>query len=190
MSGPQSPRSLHLPFRWADAEGVVRVEIRENRDPLALGCPELARGFPYCWATVEPPMIGYTNFLGWVQLTNLHWREGEFEIDPFLPIGLASYPFAFHGWAPTLFDAPHTDEDWDFLAHSFLCGLGGELHDLRYEARAILGFSWGFSKRGAEVEFFDLEPLAAVDWDAHYAYLVRTFPEWTFAPGFSEHPLS
>jgi hypothetical protein len=194
----QYPQAIELPYRWADVEGSVRVELRENDDPAALGCPELARGFPYCRATVEPPGRGYNDFLGWIQLVDMkhfsrtalvqHSGKG-FEIDPFLPIGLAPFPFNFFGWAPTFFDAPHTDEDWDFLAHTFFCGLGGELHEVRREVRAILGFSWGFSKREAKFEFLGPDPLGAADWDRHHGYLAQAYPDWTFAPGFRERPL-
>lgn len=121
--------------------------MRENGDPAALGCPDLARGFPTCRATVQPVGNGYTYF-----------------------------------------DAPHTDEDWDFAAHAFLCGLGGELHEVRREARAILGFSWGFSKSGAEIEFVGPDPLGPGDWDLHRDHLAGAFPGWRFAPGFYQHP--
>lgn len=199
MAAPsQYPQTLELPYRWGDIEGEVRIELRENDDPAALGCPDIARGFPCCRATVEPPGGGYTDIFGWMQLIDLknfsktalvnHSGNG-FEADPYLPIGPASHPFTFFGLAPTLFDAPHTDEDWDFTAHSFLCGLGGELHEVRREARAILGFSWGFSKRGAEFEFFGPELLEASAWNGHRDYLTRTYPDWTFAAGFVEHPL-
>ena len=53
----------------------------------------------------------------------------------------------------------------------------------------MLGFSWGFSKRGSECEFFEPDVLVAADWDGHREYLARTFPAWTFPPGFFEHPL-
>lgn len=189
-ASPQSPRVLELPYRWADRDGSVRVEIRENDDPAALGCPEFARGYPYCCATMEPLMVGYSHVVGWVQLVASNRHKPGFAIDPFLPIGPVPHPFAFCSWSTALFDAPHSDfENWDFLAHTFLCGLGGKLHDLRHEARAILGFSWGFSKQGQEFEFLGPDPLQAADWDGHREYLARSFPEWTFAPGFLEHPL-
>jgi len=181
---------MDLPYRWNGAEGLVRVEVRVNDDPAALGCEEIARGFPYCRATVEPPAIGYADMLGWVQLVESSHRGNGFEIDTFEPLGSVSHPFAFFGSAPTLFDAPHSDdEDWDFLAHSFLCGLGGKLLEFRHEALAVLGFSWGFSKRGRKIEFFGPDPLAASDWDAHREYLTRRFPDWTFASGFRQDPL-
>jgi len=172
--------------------------MRENDDPEALGCPELARGFPTCRATVEPLGRGYADLLGWIQLLDLrnftpselmqHTGNG-FEVDPYLPIGPATYPFSFFGLAPAHFDAPHTDEDWHFTAHSFLCGLGGELHEVRREARAILGFSWGFTKSGTDFDYSGPVPLGAEAWDAHGDYLSEAFPGWTFAPGFFEDPL-
>jgi len=192
MSAPsQSPRALELPFRWLDTEGSARAELRDNDDPAALGCPEFARGYPYFCATVEPLAVGYNRILGWVQLVDSNRHEPGFVIDPFVPINSEPpNPFAFYGWSLTLFDAPHSDfESWDFHAHSFLCGLGGELHDLRHEVRPILGFSWGFSKQGQEFEFFGPDPLEAADWDGHRDYLRRTYPAWKFAPGFHQHPL-
>lgn len=199
MAAPSEyPRTIELPYRWGEIEGTVRVEIRENDDPAALHCPELARGFPYCRATVEPLGKGYADLFGWTQLIDLknfsqselvlHSGDG-FEIDPYLVLGAAPYPFTYFGLAPTLFDAPHTDEDWDFFAHSFLCGLGGELHEVRREARAILGFGWGFSKQGREFEFFGPDPLGPADWNRHHDYLARAFPAWTFASGFFEDHL-
>lgn len=176
----------------------MRIEMRENDDPIELGCPELARGFPTCRGTVQPLGNGYADLFGWMQLLDLknfstsqlvqHSGRG-FETDPYLPIGSATYPFTFFGLAPTFFDAPHSEEDWEFCAHAFLCGLGGELHEVRREARAILGFSWGFSKHEAEFEFSGPDPLEASGWDRHRAYLHQVYPDWTFAPGFHDHPL-
>jgi hypothetical protein len=182
---------LELPFRWGAFDGCARVEVEVNDDPVALGCSEVARGFPYCRATVEHPGIGYADVLGWVQLVESSLHEAGFHLDYFEPMGVASHPFAFYGLAPTFFDAPHTDEDenWDFLAHSFLCGLGGELLDEQRGIRAILGFSWGFSKRGNEFEYLGPAVLAAADWDGHRPFLGRSFPNWQFATGFHRHPL-
>jgi hypothetical protein len=192
------PRKIELPYRWRGIDGSVRLEMRENDDPAELGCPELARGFPTCRATVEPLGSGYADLFGWLQLMDLknftpselvQHSGGGFEFDAFLPLGPAQHPFIYFGLAPTWFDAPHTEEDWDFRSHTFLCGLGGELHEVRREARAILGFSWGFSKSGAEIEFFGPDPLSPDDWDLHHNHLAGAFPGWKFAPGFYEHPL-
>jgi hypothetical protein len=68
LSSLQSPRALELPFRWAGREGSVRVEVRENDDPAALGCPDIARGFP-C---------------------------SEYVIDPLMPISPKPHPFDFY----------------------------------------------------------------------------------------------
>jgi hypothetical protein len=183
---------MELPYRWNGTDGQVRVQVRVNDDPAAFGCPEIARGFPYCHATVEHPAIGYADVLGWVQLVDSTLRGSGFHLDYFEQLGPAPYPFALHGWSPTLFDAPHTDEpdDWDFLAHTFLCGLGGELHEFRHEVRAVLGFRWGFSRRGGEVESFGPTPLSSEDWDGHRDYLAEQYGEWgRFSPGFHRHPL-
>jgi hypothetical protein len=191
MSGAaQPPRAIELPYTWADREGVVRVELRENDDPAALGCDEMARGYPYCRATIEPMGDGYGDMLGWIQLVEHSYREPGFYIDGFEPLGSLPHPFGFYGISPTLFDAPHsTFADWEFRAHSFLCGLGGELLEFRHEVRAVLGFSWGFSLRNWEFEYLDPEALSVASWDGHLEYLTRTFPDWKFAPGFLDHPL-
>jgi len=184
---------MELPFRWNSAEGCVRVEVRVNDDPAALGCAEIARGFPYCRATVEHPGSGYLDVLGWVQmLDSTAWGPG-FRLDYFERFDPPPFPFAFYGWTPTFLDAPHSDEegDWDFHAHTFLCGLGGEVLEFRHEARAILGFSWGFSKHDQGIDFFGPTPLSPADWDGHRDYLTERYEqwEWKFPPGFVEDPL-
>lgn len=181
-----------MPFSWAGMDGVVRVELASNDDPAALGCAEFARGFPYCRATVEPAAKGYGDMLGWVQLINASYvhRGDGFISDGFEPLGPLPHPFGFYGVSPTLFDAPHTDDrEADFSAHSFLCGLGGELLEFRQEVRAVLGFRWDFSKRGLEIRFSGPEPLPPGAWDEHRDYLTRTFPRWTFAAGYHQRPL-
>jgi hypothetical protein len=182
---------MELPYRWNDRDGKVKVEIRTNEDPVAFGCPEYARGFPVCTAMVDHPAVGYSDLLGWVQLVHRSDTGTGFAIDALELLTEVTHPFAYFGTSPTLFDAPHTDElaNWDFIANSFLCGRGGELEQRRFEVRAVLGFSWGFSKQGSEVEWFGPEPLAAEDWNAHLPYLRREFEQWTFPRGFFEHPL-
>jgi hypothetical protein len=179
-----------MPFRWAGREGELEVEVRENDDPAALGCEEWARGFPVCTAKITPPSRGYADMLGWIQLVDDSWHGGGFHADGFEPLGPLPHPFGYYGVSPTLFDAPHYDgENFDFLAHTFLCGLGGELLEFRHEARAVLGFSWGCRKRGPEIEFLDLQTLPPASWDGHRAYLASRFPAWTFPPGFFQDPL-
>ena len=187
---------LRLPYRWGRVEGTVAVELGVNDDPAALGCAEFARGFPYCRATVEPPARGYAEALGWVQVIDWPPFGPGFRVDTYMPLGKVPHPFGFFGFAPTLFDAPHTDEPEDtrFLAHSFLAGLGGDLFAFEdetepQEVRAILGFSWGYAKRGSEVEIIGLRRLGPDDWDSHREYLRSAHPGWSFAPGFREGPL-
>jgi len=188
-----TPRRLELPYRWNELDGVVRAELGTNDDPAAYGCEEFARGFPYCRATIEPLARGYGEMLGWVQVVDTNEHEPGFRIDLFEPLGEVPHPFAFFGFSPTLFDSPHTTlPEWDFLAHTFLCGQGGKLFEQtggRREVRALLGFSWGLSKRGSEIDTIDLKPLVAGDWDGHLPYLRKRFPAWTFSPGFFEGPL-
>jgi len=84
-----------------------------------------------------------------------------------------------------MFDALHTYlPDWDFVAHTFLCGLGGELLEMRKEVRAVLGFSWGFSKRGSEIDFTAPAILGPDHWNDHLDYLRPNFDAVSFAPGY------
>ena len=182
---------MELPFNWARLEGRVRVEFGSNDDPAAFGCEEFARGFPYCRATIEPPARGYADMLGWVQLVDTSFYEHAtgFVADGFQLLGEPAHPFGFFGVSPTLFDAPHTpDENAHFIAHTFLCGLGGPLLEFRREACAVLGFSWGFTKRGEKIEFIEPSPLPAEGWDRHREYLDGEFAAWTFAPGYRQVP--
>lgn len=180
-----------MPFSWAGVDGSVRVELGPNDDPAALGCAEFARGFPVCRATIEYPAEGYSNMLGWVQMLNSGYlARGEgYVCDGFEPFGPLPHPFSFFGVSPTFFDAPHTDnEDSDFRAYTFLCGLGGDLLEYRREVRAVLGFGWTFTKRGTEVKFSPPSALATEDWERQRGYLAQAFPDWTFAAGLCRHP--
>jgi hypothetical protein len=113
-----------------------------------------------------------------------------FRHDPFEPLGEAAHPFGFFGFSPTLFDLPHTYlENWSFRAHTFLCGLGGTLLEMRKEARAILGFSWGFSKHGPKIDYLEPAVLDSRAWDGHHEYLRGRFPDWRFVPAFHQDPL-
>lgn len=163
------------------------MEVAGNDDPVALGCEEWARGFPVCRASIGHSARGYADMLGWIQIVDDSWHDAGWHADGFEPLGTLPHPFAFYGLSPTFFDAPHYDgENFDFLAHTFLCGLGGELLEFRREARAVLGFSWGCRKRGEAIEFLDLEPLPPEAWDEHRAYLARCFPGWAFARGYRQ----
>lgn len=179
---------IGIPFHRLGVDGVVEVEVGVNEDPAVLGCPEYARGFPYCRATVTPPARGYADALGWVQLVNSTDLAGEFRIDPFEPLGEVSHPFCFFGFAPILFDAPHREHrrNTDWIAHSFLCGLGEEPLEGQAGADAILGFSWGFSIRDSRIDIDGPAVLGPDDWDRHLPYLGRSHPRWSFVPGFYE----
>jgi hypothetical protein len=180
---------VRIELKRAGVDGLVEVEVDVNEDPAALGCPDYARGFPRCRATIAPPARGYADFLGWVQLVEATDLAGEFRIDPFEPLGEVPHPFCFYGFAPTLLDAPHREprRDTDWLAHSFLCGLGPDPLGDRREVDAVLGFSWGFRIRGGEISIQEPALLAPEDWDRHHAYLHQAFPAWSFLPGFSRH---
>jgi hypothetical protein len=183
------PRRIEIPYRWGQVEGSVRVEVGVNADPPAFGCEEIARDFPYLRATIDSARIGYQHLGSWLQL--MGDGRGNFKVDQYPPTADVANPFDFSGYSPDFFDCPHTDglEDWDFLAHTFYCGFGGRLLEFRREVCAILGFSWGFTKRGAEIEIFGPAPLSPEDWNGHRPFLGRKYPGWKFAPGFVQDPL-
>lgn len=195
MSAPDALRTLELPYRWGDVDGTVTVEMGIDHNPSEFGCEEVARGFPYLRALLEPPAVGYGDFLGWVQLVEMSDRPKGIHIDNWELLGPVAHPFSSYGPNPTLFDHPHTyHRDWDFFAHTFLCGKGGELLEFRREVRALLGFGWEISKRGDQIEVSGPTPLGPEDWNSHLGYFNRRYrhlrlKKWRFVPGFSDGPL-
>ena len=191
-----TPQGLELPYRWDDADGLVRVEMGVNDDPVAFGVEDWARGFPFLRATIESTATGYREMIGWVQVVDRSDQPDGFNIDLFEPLGEVPHPFCQFGYSPVMFDSPHaTYTDWDFTSHTFLCGRGGKLleqtEDGRREVRAVLGFEWGFVKRDDRIDLFGPKQLSAEDWNHHLPYLQERFsePQWTFLPGFFDHPL-
>jgi hypothetical protein len=178
---------VRLSFVLRSLPGLVDVSVEANAHPEALGCGPQAEGFPVCRATVGYEGRGYVAALGWIQLVRSTDGEsaGErFELDPFEPLGRTAHPFCWFGFAPTLFDAPSrtSREPLDWTAHSFLGFIGERDH----EARAILGFHWGFAIRDGTITITKPAPLAQGDWDAHLPLLRGAHPEWEFAPGYHE----
>lgn len=168
---------LRLDFRRAGHPGRVEVEVGSNHDPDSLGTLAYAYGFPYCRATIDHPARGYIGAVGWVQLVADSQRGGEFQLDPYEPLGPVSHPFCFFGFAPTLFDAPSRSrrDDVDWTANSFLCDLAAP-----DQIRAILGFSWGFSIRDGEIEIKPAATLEPDDWNRHLSVLKSSCPPWSF----------
>ena len=84
-------------------------------------------------------------------------------------------------------DAPaHPPRDHlDWAAETFLCFVPMEVD--RREARAILGFSWGYSIREAAISLTPPTRLAPLEWDKHHPLLRREHPDWTFATGYRSH---
>lgn len=174
---------MRWPLMLAGAEGHVDVVVAVNVDPQMFGCRDAARGFPYCSASITHPARGYAAALGWIQLvrsTDNASGGAAFEMDPFEPLGPASHPFCFFGFLPTLFDAPSRDSllDMEWTAHSFLCRLGEDEH----QVQPLLGFCWGFAIRAAAITASGPEVLAQEDWERDLPVLVREHPTWSFAP--------
>jgi hypothetical protein len=177
---------MRLEFTLRDLPGSVDVVLEPNDDPEALGCRPWGRGFPVCTAKVAYAGRGYAAALGWMQLvhsTDDASARAAFEPDPYEPLGQLSHPFCWFGFAPTLFDAPsrRSRPDMEWTAHSFLGFIGAPR-----EARAILGFSWGFAVREGDVTIGRATPLEAAEWDAHMFVLRGTHPTWQFAAGYRD----
>ncbi len=164
--------------------GRVDVRLGRNDDPTVFGCRPSGRGFPVCSAEVTYADRGYAAMLGWIQLVrSTDNRSGGrgFEIDPYEPLGVSPHPFCWYGMAPTLSDAPSrpTRADLQWVAHSFLAFIGDA-----HEARAILGFRWGFDIADGDISPTGLAPLPPAQWDEHRILLRREHPAWRFAPGY------
>ena len=177
---------MRFEFTLRELPGAVDVTLVPNEHPEALGCHASGFGFPVCTATVSFEGRGYTAALGWIQLVRSTDSAGggtQFEMDPYEPLGILPHPFCWFGFAPTLFDAPSRArlEDMEWTAHSFLSFIGGP-----QEARAILGFSWGFVIREQAVEPEAVASLTPDAWDAHLPLLRREHPSWQFAFGYHD----
>ena len=178
---------MQIEFRLRGIDGTVEVTNERNERPELVGSGSMAKGFPFCDATVDYPARGYDAVLGWIQLVKSgdntsHGRE--FEIDPLDFLGEVPHPFCWIGLGPHLFDAPSRtlDRDLDWSAHSFLCVPDGGADGM--EAHALLGFSWGFRIRDGQVLLDGLALLSDADWDEHRAVLAARYPSWRFVGGF------
>lgn len=180
---------MEIPFVLKGIDGRVLVTCEPNAHPASLGTPPETRDFPACTATVDYPMRGYDALMGWIQLVRSDDNVSggaHFEIDPLAFLGDLPHPYCWIGINPALFDVPSRSprKDMHWTAHSFLCvpdDLGQGL-----EARAFLGFSWGFRIKDEQIT---LDPPALLDgsaWDVHHDALRRDFPGWHFPPGFAD----
>ncbi|MDJ0770890.1 MAG: hypothetical protein QNJ12_19005 [Ilumatobacter sp.] len=178
---------LTVPFVARGRDGTVSVTVDTNVDPPRWGCPERARDFPVCQAAVSFDGEGYLAMLGWVQVVGEAASSDlprRFEVDPLEVFAGIASPFAFHGVAPTLFDAPSLSDretPLDWLAHSFL--LVAPSHPMAREVSAVAGFSWGFTIDGGEVGLVAPRQLATDAWTHHLDLLSATYPDWRFLDG-------
>ena len=183
-------QAMLVDFTLWGLPGWVEITLEPNDDPEALGKPVTAKDFPVCTATVTYRGRGYHAALGWIQLVKSSDNSSggrRFEMDPFEPLGQLAHPFCFFGFAPTLFDAPSRDSRAPIVwtAHSFLAFIAEDGE--RLEARALLGFSWGFSIDNATFGYETPAGLASSVWDGHRSFLAREHPRWGFAEGYRNH---
>jgi hypothetical protein len=169
---------------------VVRVRIEPNLDPLRWGCGTFlsrdrlntAIGFPVCRATVNYSGEGYLGLLGWVQVVGTASADAmRWEPDPLALLRDLDLPFAFFGFAPTLFDTPVRADlslPTIWTAHSFLCSVPGPVGDRI--VRPVVGFEWGFRSSGADIAIEEPARLNLEAWDARLEMLQDRHPTWSF----------
>ena len=175
-------------FAWEHINGEITVDCVPNRDPLGLGCPPDAAGFPSCTASVNFPAKGYRALLGWVQMacSTDNASGGEhFEMDPQLLFLDAPSPYCWYGTAPTLFDAPFRARDLPlrWVAHSFLAATPFDeaMRTLTRPVVPLAGFSWGFDiNDGGAITIHSVTRLSASEWNQHLAILRTTYSDWEF----------
>ena len=188
---PSGRQSLDAPFSWNGEQGSIHVECVPNEDPDFWGCwHSSAEGFPVCTAYVDYPEVGYRSMLGWVQLVRSTDNESagaDFEVDPWALFGDAPNPYCWYGQRPTLFDAPSRPvrRPLEWVAHSFLAATPlNEVADLQpRRVVPLIGFSWGFTDSGSEVDVHEVALLPAGSWDAHIDVLKQNYPFWLFSSG-------
>ncbi len=79
----------------------------------------------------------------------------------------------------------HSSRCQSCTVHSFLAFIAED--DERLEARALLGFSLGFSIHNATFTYEAPVALAPSVWDGNRSFLAREHPAWGFADGYRSH---
>lgn len=177
--------SLDLTFIHDGIDGQVSIFCVPNEDPLSVGKPPEAAGFPMCTATIAYPARGYRAVFGWVQLvrsTDNDSKGTAFEMDPLRWFEDSPAPYCWYGILPTLFDAPSRDEraPLDWLAHSFLAVTPRSQSEKLVVP--LLGFSWGFNIDAHEnITIAPVLRLSDHDWESHLPYLRQVYPNWAFS---------
>ncbi len=199
MSVLPAQRKLELPYRWNDGRrpGAGRVR-RQRRSGSVRLAKQFARGFPYCRATIDPPATGYKQMIGWVQMVNIERLGGRVSTSiSSNRSATVPHPFTFFGYSPPCSIAPTpTLPDWDFVAHTFLCGLGGD--PARTDRKRSAGKSGpcsasagGSRSAGAGSSSLEPAPLSGEDWNRHLALSApERSPSGTgpSRPGFFDAP--
>ena len=66
------------------------------------------------------------------------------------------------------------------------CASPTERAEAGLEVHALVGFSWGFTVRGEEIDLVPPAPLGPEDWDAHGEILSARYPAWRFVAGYRQ----
>lgn len=180
------PVRLVIPFRARGRSGTVTATLAVNDRPATLGCPDRAAGFPHCTATIDFEGLGYDAIFGWVQLVGTSQDSRStlrFTLDPLEIYDGLETPFGFHGYKPSLFDAPSRSDlttELFWLAHSFLCIAPSG--PMRREIVPVAAFSWGFAIESGRVTTAPLKALDIGTWNDHRSTITDRFPTWEFLP--------
>jgi hypothetical protein len=155
LADSQTVATLDLGFVSRGLEGVVKVTMEANEDPVTTGHDLIAAdfdreafaGFPVVCAEVVYPGLGPRGIFYWVQTVTHEGVNGsrDARVDAVHP------PFYLFGYRPTFMDAPanpdHPDMDW--IARTFLA------EDPRVVGsstlRPLTGFAWGYRLRNGSV---------------------------------------
>jgi hypothetical protein len=176
---------VEIDFAHDGFSGKVTVGVTSNTDPPTLGAREEARGYAVCTATIAYSGGGYHALMGWIQLvrsSDNKYAGERFEMDPARFFEDSPAPYAFYGFAPTLFDAPSRDErgPMTWLAHSFLAVTPRDVGQRKLVV-PLVGFAWGFDiDHDREISIVDPIRLTAADWLHHVPYLTDGYRTWEF----------
>lgn len=197
MREPSLPRpaAMNLPFRHGGAAGSVRVWYGTNRRPSDGGFAALRGwsreeragvGFPVIKCEITTGVVGYWNFLGWIQYVTQDPLDGARivpVVDRVPSMVDRDVPFAITGYCPTFFDAPAHNRlpviDWQ--ARLFLCTQ--PIMSRKEPIVPLVGLRWGYriEESGEPPMVHPLAVATEADWRTARQELTRRHPQWRFA---------
>lgn len=192
-------REMHvgmiIPFHLLEKRGTVTVEYGVNDDPsrwgyALLGEPaDVAKGFPYCRASVVFEGEGYTAVMGWIQIVEYRGSQKDVVVDTTPQLAEVDVPFAYWGFCPTFFDAPSTtSKGLIWTADAFLVRSPDAV--MSRVIQPICGFHWGYTTQSELPTLLPLTELPLAAWTRACAVLQVHYPNWVFLPEWVDQTLS